>query len=114
LYEASAYDGTEKGGKYMVDKQKKDKKTYSQEYVESAVEMVQRSGKPAAEVARELGLPEWKVGAWVRQARKRSEAGPASASLQEENKRLKRELAQAREENEILKKAATYFARHQQ
>jgi transposase-like protein len=35
------------------------------------------------------------------------------ATLVEENRKLHKELAIAREEKEILKKAAAYFAQHQ-
>ncbi len=38
---------------------------------------------------------------------------PDVAKLLEENRRLNKELAIAKEEKEILKKAATYFAQHQ-
>lgn len=36
---------------------------------------------------------------------------PAGEDLQQENKRLKRELAEARRTNEILKAASAFFAR---
>jgi transposase len=49
----------------------------------------------------------------VRESKKKKN-NPLDQSLIEENKRLKKELARLQEEAEILKKAAAYFARHQQ
>lgn len=89
-------------------------KKFNQEFIDSAVKMVLDGGKSAAQVARDLGLPEWRVGGWVRKAKKHGSTNAGEQNLSEENKRLRRELARAQEENEILKKAAAYFAQHQQ
>ena len=40
-----------------------------------------------------------------------AEPRPVAESLEEQNKRLKRELAEARRANEILKAASAFFAR---
>lgn len=95
----------------MVEQKKKAR--YKQEFKDAAVQMV-AGGKSAAQVARELGLPEWQVQNWVRDSKKKKNNNPNEQALVEENKRLKKELAKALEEAEILKKAAAYFARHQQ
>ena len=93
----------------------KKKKRYNKEFKDSAVKLVHAGKKSAAQVARELGLPEWQVQNWVRDSKKReTTATSGDGNLLEENKRLRKELAQAKEEAEILKKAAAYFARHQQ
>ena len=88
---------------------KKNNQKYGQEFIDSAVKLVESSGNAAA-VARDLGIESWRLRSWVRKASKNS---GENKSIADENKRLKRELAQAKEENEILKKAAGYFARHQ-
>ena len=96
----------------MVDKQK----IYSSEFKDSAVQMVLTSGKSAAQVARELGLPEWRVGGWVRAARKNGSFGGTTANgnkEQQELQKLRRDYKRLQEENEILKKAAAFFAQHQ-
>ncbi|MBK9142584.1 MAG: transposase [Candidatus Melainabacteria bacterium] len=85
--------------------EKKKYKRYSEEFREGAVQLVE-SGKSAAQVARELGLSPWTVQTWVRQANKKKRLGDGHAELIQENKRLRKELAQAQEEAEILKKAA--------
>jgi transposase len=92
----------------------KRRKKFNQEFIDSAVKLVESSGKTAAEVAREMGLPEWQVQTWVRKAKTRTTNGGTQEALLQENRRLKRELARAQEEAAILKKAAAYFAQHQQ
>lgn len=89
------------------------RKRFNKEFRESAVQLVE-NGKSAAQVARELGLPEWQVQTWVRDARKNKSATVGDVNLLEELKRLKKENARLQEEAEILKKAAKYFAQHQQ
>lgn len=92
--------------------QKSKKKKFNQEFKESAVRLVE-GGKSAAQVARELGLPEWQVQTWVRDSKKKKGTTAGDVNLLEENKRLKKELARLQEEAEILKKAAKYFAQNQ-
>ena len=89
------------------------KKKFSQEFKDSAVRLVE-GGKSASQVARELGLPAWQVQTWVRIARKKEAATVNGGNLLDENKKLKKELARLQEEAEILKKAAKYFAQHQE
>jgi transposase len=92
---------------------KNKKKRFNKEFKDSTVQLVD-NGKSAAQVARELGLPEWQVQTWVRDARKKASATVGDVNLLEQLKRLKKENARLQEEAEILKKAAKYFAQHQQ
>lgn len=85
---------------------------FNKEFIDTAVKLVE-TGKSAAQVARELGLPEYRVQNWVRAAREKASKADGVEDIIAENKRLKRELAKALEEAEILKKATAYFARHQ-
>lgn len=91
--------------------QKNKRKKFNQEFRQSAIQLVE-GGKSAAQVARELGLPEWQVQTWVRDSKKKKK-NPSDQTLLEENKQLKKQLAKALEETEILKKAAAFFARNQ-
>lgn len=95
-----------------MKKKKKQKQKYSQEFIDSTVKLVE-TGDNAAAVARDLGIEDWKVRSWVRQSRNRSNNGNANPDLLNELKQLKRENARLKEESEILKKAAAFFARHQ-
>jgi len=92
--------------------EEKKRQKFNQEFIDSAVKLVESSGKSAAEVAREMGLPEWRVRTWVRKARNKALNG-GQENLLQEIKRLKKELARAEEEATILKKASAYFAQHQ-
>ena len=71
---------------------------------------------PAAELARELGIKRNQLYKWQVQlsARGKDDAFPGHgrrAGSEAEVARLRREVARLQEENEILKKAARYFAR---
>ncbi len=87
--------------------------TYTPEYRQQMVELV-RAGRAPAELAQEYGVSAQSIRTWVHQAEKvegkAAEAG-LSVSQYEELKRLRREVKVLREEKEILKKAAVWFAR---
>ncbi len=85
---------------------------YAPEYRRQMVELV-RAGRTPGELAREFGCSSQAVRNWVRQADRdegRREDGLTSVE-REELRRLRRENRQLREEREILKKAAAWFAR---
>lgn len=85
---------------------------YPLEFQEAAVELVRSSGRPIAEVARELGMNEGTLGNWLARDRRRRGEQPddrVSESERVELVRLRRENAQLRMEKEILKKAAAFF-----
>ena len=86
---------------------------YTLEFKQEAVRLVQ-SGQRVAAAARSLGIAEQTLHNWLKAHRggKLSDtpAKPVSAE-QMEIARLRKELAEARMERDILKKATTYFAR---
>jgi transposase len=77
------------------------------------VELIRTTGKTVGQVARELDLTETAVREWVRRAD--LDAGRRTDGLttaeREELRRLRREVRDLREEREILRKAAVFFAR---
>jgi transposase len=66
-----------------------------------------------AKIARDLGVAGVTLRAWVDHDRPPA-AEPLTGDERSELKQLRRENRQLREEREILKKAAAFFARHQQ
>lgn len=85
---------------------------YPEEFRGSAVAMVRETGKPIAEVARDLGINEGTLGNWIskdRRARGEQPADQVSETERAELLRLRRENATLRMEKEILKKAAAFF-----
>ena len=77
------------------------------------VELVRQPGNTAGSVARDLNLTETAVRAWVKQAdldQGRRSDGLTSEQLSD-MAQLRKELREAREERDILKRAVAFFAR---
>lgn len=95
----------------------KRRKKYSKEFKLEAVKMVIEQGRSAAEVARSLGLNDNLLHLWKQKAIKDGDlAFPGNGrrnDVEEELRQLRRELAQVKQDREILKKAAAYFAQNQ-
>jgi transposase len=93
---------------------KRGPKAYSEEYRREAVRLAESGTRPLAQIARELGIHLETLRNWRRRARGAGEteaAGDVVPSLEEENRRLRRENARLLEERDILKKATAFFAR---
>jgi len=92
-------------------------KFYSNEFKMDAVKRVEKTGEPVTVVAAELGVNKNTMNGWVRKYREKPEMPfPGSGKLRPEDeavRKLERENRDLREENEILKKAAAYFAKNQ-
>ena len=89
---------------------------YSKEFRDEAAKLVVESGVSAYEASRQLVLPKTTLENWVRafKAGKLGGIGGQQRPLTEielELDRVKRELAQVKQERDILKKAAAYFAK---
>ena len=93
----------------------KEQKTYSKELKQEAVKMVLEQGLTHREVGQRLSIPSGTIGNWMTAAKAgRIPAKPGDrsvADLSAENTKLRKELAEARMEKELLKKAAAYFAK---
>ena len=90
-------------------------KVYPREVKEAAVRLAQTSGKPITHLARELGISDARVHQWRKDlAQHGTPAFPGSGhqtALEEENRRLKRELARVQQERDSLKKVVSIFSR---
>ena len=93
------------------------KKTYDAAYKTEVCKRVVDDGESVASLSRELGVNENSIHSWLRRYRENSAApfvGSGHIKPEDEAmKRLQRENRELREENEILKKAAAYFAKNQ-
>ena len=88
-------------------------KQYSREFKLEAIRLADAGDKTASQVARELGLRVNQIWKWKQQLEREALAGPAKRGrpADDELTRALREIARLKEENDILKKAAIYFAR---
>ena len=95
------------------------RRKYTLEFKQEAVRLVQAEGMSYAEVGSDLGIDRSTIRAWCEKAEAGELQGavskPATAtSTEEELARLRRENRILREEREILKKAAAFFAKENQ
>ena len=93
----------------MMPRQRK----YPEELIERGVRLALESGRPIAHVAADLGIHPETLRKRVRQAE--ADSGKRGDLLvseeREEIKALRREVAQLRRANEILKSASVFFAK---
>ena len=95
-----------------VDPQHKTRRQFSKQFKAETVALIRSSGKSVPQVCRDLDLAESVVRRWLAQADiddGRREG--LTTAEHEELTRLRKEVRVLREEREILKKAATFFAR---
>ncbi len=84
---------------------------YPAEFKEEAVRLARSSGKPVAQIARELGVSYESLRHWIEQSEIDSgERQGLTLGEREELSRLRREVKVLQQEREILKKAAAFFA----
>lgn len=97
---------------FIVSQQRK---KYTPEYRQEAARLVLESERPIAHVAQEIGVSATILGRWVKLERERqgSADGRSDADIRAENARLRRELAEAKMDNEFLSKATAFFAAKQ-
>ena len=95
----------------------KEQKTFTREFKLEAVQLVQKSGKSQAQIARDLAIADSTLHHWRKEiAEDGDKAFPGSGhqtAQEEEVRRLKRELEVTRQERDILKKALAIFSRSQ-
>lgn len=86
--------------------------SYTSEFRESAVKLAIDSNQPISKTSKELGVNVSTLHTWIS---KYSQVKPARVNrtdehLYDELKHLKKEVTRLKEERDILKKAAVYFA----
>ena len=89
---------------------------HTREFKLEALKLWKDSEKPAAEIARQLGIKRGLLYRWKQQLETKKDrafrgSGRPKADQMSEVARLRKELAEVKEERDILKKAAAYFAK---
>jgi transposase len=91
-------------------------KKFDRQFKIDAVNLVINGDKSVKAVAESLGVPWASLYRWVRQLNKdQGDAFPGKGRLgsqEEELRRLRRELEQAKEDRDILKKALEFFSKN--
>ena len=101
----------------MADSSKRrPRRRFDDDFKAQAVRLVLDDGKSISSVARDLDLTESNLRVWVARARADRTHGKTGLTTaeREELARLRKENRELRTEREILKKAAAFFAKHQQ
>ena len=93
---------------------KRTRRKFTAEQRAAAVKIVETSGKPIAQIAREMDLSTTALRNWVKQAetdKAKDPNGPLTSAERAEITRLRRELKRVTMERDFLKRAAAYFAK---
>ena len=88
-------------------------KHYNKEFKLQAARLVTEQGYSLRDAAERLGVSAWSIRYWIKKFQQTAEL-PAQNQTQpvaDELKELRKENARLRMENDILKKAAAYFAK---
>jgi transposase len=90
---------------------------YTKEFKLEALELLESSGKSAAQIERDLGITKGLLLKWRDRYQVKKQNGEAILepsdleAAQAENRRLRRQLAIAEQERDILKKAVSIFSK---
>jgi transposase len=84
---------------------------FDEDFKQGAVRLVVETGKPIAQVARELGVNDGTLGNWVAAARRRRGDGAGALSEDEraELARLRKENAELRMQRDVLKRSVALW-----
>ena len=84
---------------------------FDEDFKAGAVRLVFETGKPIAQVARDLGVNEGTLGNWVAAARRARDGdqGPLSEDERAELVRLRRENAELRMQRDVLKRSVALW-----
>lgn len=93
----------------------KNRRVYDREFKKEAVRLVEENGRSISEVSEELGITGGLLHKWKKQLSddpKSSFPGKGHLKAEEEElRKLRKELADIREERDILKKAVSIFSK---
>ena len=87
------------------------RRRHNDEFKRGAVRLTKEGDKPIVQIARELGINDSLLHAWLRKADEADDKGLRVEALRQEQKQLRelrRDVIRLKQENELLKKAAAY------
>jgi transposase len=87
------------------------RRKYDREFREGAVRIVRETGKPIAQVARDLGIHEGTLGNWVAKDRAGDNGEGVTADERDELKQLRKEVAELRMERDVLKRSVVLWVK---
>ena len=89
------------------------RRKFDRDFKEGAVRLVRETGRPVAEVARDLGINEGTLGNWVNADKRRRGEGNGALSEDEraELARLRKENAELTMERDVLKRSVALWVR---
>ncbi len=93
------------------------RRQFTDAFKSEAVQLTRQSGRPVAQVARELGISDTVLYRWrteQQQVEVQGRTRHAVRAEQDELTRLKRENETLRQERDFLRRAAAFFARESQ
>jgi transposase len=87
------------------------RRKFDRDFKEGAVRLVRETGKPIAQVARELGIHDGTLGNWVNADRRRRQGGDGAVSEEERAglARLRKENAELAMRCDVLKRSVALW-----
>jgi len=96
----------------MSDQQRRTRRQFTAEFKRDAVELVRTTGRPIAEIARELGIYDSTLGNWVKQDRiNRGEQDGLTSDQQARLRQLEAENTKLRMERDLLKRTVAFWVK---
>ncbi|OGC21739.1 hypothetical protein A3J90_00450 [candidate division WOR-1 bacterium RIFOXYC2_FULL_37_10] len=96
-----------------MGKKKGPYKRCDKDFIRETLDLINTSKRPVASIAKDLGVSSSTLYGWQKRDRREGEDGETSGGIEESLKirRLRKELAEARLERDILKKAVAIFSK---
>ena len=87
------------------------RRKYDKEFREGAVRIVRETGKPIAQVARDLGIHEGTLGNWVARERAGGDGEGLTVDERDELRQLRKEVSELRMERDVLKRSVVLWVK---